>query len=404
MLSRRRLAITAGAAAGGLAMPWIARAAPTPGVTKTSIKIGQTMPYSGPASAYGVIGHTEEAVCKMINAAGGINGRTLDLISVDDGYSPPRTVEETRRLVESEGVAFIFQGLGTATQSAVRQYMNAKKVPQLFVSSGADKWADPQHFPWTMGWQPSYRTEAQIYAKHMQTAAPGAKLAILYQNDDFGKDYLAGVKDVLGAQYDAVVVKAASYETTDPTVDSQVVSLQSSGADALLLAATPKFAAQAIKKVAEVNWHPAEYYITNVSYSPASVLIPAGADNAKGIISAAYLKDPSDPQWANDAGVAEWRAFVAQWMPGADLKDSNIPYGYALGLTLKQVLTQCGDDLSRENIMKQAASLNGLELPTLLPGVKISTSATNFHPLRQMQLARWTGESWSLFGGVLEGA
>jgi branched-chain amino acid transport system substrate-binding protein len=403
---RRRHVLTIGAlgAAGGLAAPWVARAATMPGVTKTAIKVGQTMPYSGPASAYGAIGRTQAAFFKMVNAAGGIGGRTVDLMSADDGYSPPRTVEETRRLVESEGVAFMFQSLGTATQSAVRPYLNAKKVPQLFVASGADEWANPAHFPWTMGWQPSYRTEAQIYAKHMQEAAPGAKLAILYQNDDFGKDYLAGIKDVLGPKYDQVVVKAASYETTDPTMDSQVVSLQSSGADALLLAATPKFAAQAIKKVAELGWHPAQYYISNVSASPGAVLIPAGGENAKGIVSAVYLKDQTDPQWADDPGMGEWRAFVAKWLPGADLKDANISYGYAVGLTLKKVLEQCGDDLSRESIMHQAASLHDLELPVLLPGVKVSTSATNFHPIRQMQLTRWTGTSSALFGSVLEGA
>ena len=295
-------------AAGGLAAPWVARAAASmPGVTKTSIKIGQTMAYSGPASAYGAIGRTEAAFFKMLNASGGIGGRTIDLISVDDGYSPPRTVEETRRLVESEGVAFMFQGLGTPTQTAVRQYLNAKKVPQLFVSTGADKWGDYEHFPWTMGWQPSYRTEAQIYAKHLLKAAPNAKLAVLYQDDDFGKDYLVGLKDTLGSKFDQIVVKTLSYETTDPTVDSQVVTLQGSGADALLIAATPKFAAQAIKKVAGINWRPAPYYLTNVSNSAGAVMIPAGGENGKDIISGAYIKDQTSPQWANDPGMNEWR-------------------------------------------------------------------------------------------------
>ena len=401
MLRRRHLLIVA---AGGLAAPWVARAATMPGVTKTSIKIGQTMPYSGPASAYGIIGRTEAAFFKMLNASGGINGRTIDFLTVDDGYNPPRTVEETRRLVESEGVAFLFNGLGTPTQSAVRQYLNAKKVPQLFISTGADKWADPARYPWTIAYNPSYRTEAQIYAKHMQQQAPGAKLAVLYQDDDFGKDYLAGIKDVLGAKYDQAVVKAVSYEVTDPTVESQVVTLQGPGADALLVAATPKFAAQAIKKVAEVGWHPAPYYVSNVSSSAAAVMIPAGGETGRGIVTGTYGKDQTDPQWANDPGMNEWRAFMKQWMPDADLKDLNTTYGYGAALTLKTVLQQCGDDLSRENVMKQATSLHDLEIPVLLPGIKVNTSPTNYHPIRQLQLARWTGTSWELFGQVLTGA
>lgn len=276
-------------------------------------------------------------------------------------------------------------------------------MPQLFVATGAEKFADPAHFPWTMGFQPSYRIESQIYAKHLLQAAPNAKLAVLYQNDDFGKDYLIGLKDTLGTKYDQIVVKAASYETTDPTVDSQLVTLQSSGADALLIAATPKFAAQAIKKVAGVNWHPAPYYLSNVSFSAAAVMIPAGAENGKGIISGAYVKDQTDPQWANDQGMDEWRAFMKQWMPDADLKDIFTAFGYGSGMTLKTVLEQCGDDLSRENIMRQAANLHDLEIPVLLPGIKVNTSPTNYHPIRQMRLARWTGTSWELFGEVLEG-
>ena len=402
MLRRRDVLAVA---AGGLAAPWAARAAgPMPGVTKTAIKIGQTMPYSGPASAYGAIGRTEAAFLNMLNAAGGINGRTVEFLSADDGYSPPRTVEETRRLVEAEGVAFMFQGLGTATQTAVRQYLNSRKVPQLFVSSGADKWGDPGHFPWTMGWQPSYRTEAGVYAKHLMQAAPGAKLGVLYQNDDFGKDYLTGLRDVLGPDFDRVVTKIASYETTDPTVDSQVVSLQASGADALLTVATPKFAAQAIKKVAEIGWRPALHYLTNVSNSAAAVMLPAGGETGRGIVTGAYLKDQTDAQWADDPGMNGLRDFVRQWAPGADLKDTNVVYGYGLAITLRKVLEQCGDDLSRENIMRQAASLHDFEVPVLLPGIKVNTSPGNFHPVRQMQLSRWTGTSWELFGQVLEGA
>ncbi len=394
-----------GAVVGGLAAPYVARAAgPMPGVTKDSIKIGQTMPYSGPASAYGVIGQTEAAFFKMINVQGGIHGRKIELLSVDDGYSPPRTVEETRRLVESEGVAFMYQGLGTPTQSAVHRYLNQKKVPQIFVSTGAEKWADPEHFPWTMGWQPSYRIEAGIYAKHLMLANPAAKLAVLYQNDDFGKDYLTGLRDGLGAKYDSVVVKTVSYEVSDPTVDSQIVSLQGSGADALLTAATPKFAAQAIKKVAEIGWRPAQHYLTNVSLSASAVMIPAGAENGRGIMSGAYQKEQTDPQWANDPGMNQLRSWAKQWAPDMDLANSSVVFGYGNALTLKQVLEQCGDDLSRENIMRQAANLHELEIPILLPGIKINTSPTDYHPIKQLRLAKWTGSAWQLFGDVLSGS
>ncbi len=394
-----------GAVVGGLAAPYVARAAgPMPGVTKDSIKIGQTMPYSGPASAYGVIGQTEAAFFKMINVQGGIHGRKIELLSVDDGYSPPRTVEETRRLVESEGVAFMYQGLGTPTQSAVHRYLNQKKVPQIFVSTGAEKWADPEHFPWTMGWQPSYRIEAGIYAKHLMLANPAAKLAVLYQNDDFGKDYLTGLRDGLGAKYDSVVIKTVSYEVSDPTVDSQIVSLQGSGADALLTAATPKFAAQAIKKVAEIGWRPAQHYLTNVSLSASAVMIPAGAENGRGIMSGAYQKEQTDPQWANDPGMNQLRSWAKQWAPDMDLANSSVVFGYGNALTLKQVLEQCGDDLSRENIMRQAANLHELEIPILLPGIKINTSPTDYHPIKQLRLAKWTGSAWQLFGDVLSGS
>ena len=394
-----------GAVAGGLSAPYVARAAdPTPGVTRDSVKIGQTMPYSGPASAYGVIGQTEAAYFKMLNVQGGINGRRIEFLSADDGYSPPRTVEETRRLVESEGVAFMYQGLGTPTQSAVQRYLNQKKVPQIFVSTGAEKWADPQHFPWTIGWQPSYRIEAAIYARHLMQVNPSAKLCVLYQNDDFGKDYLTGLHDGFGAKYDAVVVKAVSYEVSDPTVDSQIVTLKGSGADALLTVATPKFAAQAIKRVAEMGWRPAQHYLTNVSLSASAVMIPAGAENGKGIISGAYLKDQSDPQWANDPGMNQLRNWAKQWAPDADLANASVVFAYANVLTLRKVLEQCGDDLSRENIMRQAANLHDLDSPVLLPGIRISTSPKDFHPIKQLQLAEWTGSAWKLFGDVLSGA
>ena len=403
-------------AAGGLAAPYIARTPLSmPGVTETSIKIGQTMPYnSGPASAYGIIGRTEAAFFKMLNVGGGVsgrmidlfavNGRTIELISVDDGYSLSRTVVETRRLVEAEEVAFMFNSVGTACQTAVRPYLNAKEVPQLFVSTGADTFGDDARFPWTMGWQPSYRTEARIYAKHLQQEAPGAKLAVLYQNDDFGKDYLIGLKQALGPRYEQVVIEAAPYEATDLTVDSQVMDLQRSGADALLTVATPSFAAQAISKLAAIGWHPAPHYLTYAASSAGTVMIPAGAENGRGIITGAYLKDQTDPQWANDPGMNEWRAFMKQWMPGGDLNDSYALYGYTVALTLKRVLEQCGDNLSRENIMRQAANLHVLAIPTLLPGIKVDTSPTDYRPIQQMRLTRWTGASWELFGEVLEDA
>jgi branched-chain amino acid transport system substrate-binding protein len=398
MWNRRALLTTMAATA--LLPAGRARADAMPGVTATEIKIGNTNPHSGPASAYGVIATCETAYFKMINDRGGIGGRMINFISLDDGYSPPRAVEQTRRLVEEEGVALIFNGLGTPPQSAVRQYMNAKKVPQLFVASGADKWGDPQHFPWTMGWQPSYRTEASIYGKYLLKEKPDGKIAILYQNDDFGKDYIIGLKTGLGDSYAKMVVKEVSYETTDPTIDSQAVSLQASGADVLLTAATPKWAAQMIRKIADLNWKPL-HFMTNVSVSVGSVINPAGPEKAAGMITAAYQKDNSDPQWANDPGMTEWRAFMKQYQPNADLSDNNNTYGYAAAATMMQVLKQCGDDLSRANIMKQAASLNDLELAPLLPGIKVSTSATNFHPIRSMQLQRWTGKKFELFGEVM---
>ncbi len=398
MWTRRTLLVAA--AASGLAPGRRARADDMPGVSATEIKIGNTNPHSGPASAYGVIADTEAAYFRMINDAGGVGGRKITFISLDDGYSPPRPLQQTRRLVEEDGVGFMFQGLGTPTQSAVRQYLNAHKVPQLFLATGADKWGDPEHFPWTMGFNPSYRTEAAIYGKYLLKEKPDAKIAILYQNDDFGKDYLIGLKEGLGGDYDKMVVKEVSYETTDPTIDSQAISLQASGANVLLTAATPKWAAQTIRKIADLNWKPL-HLMTNVSASVGAVIKPAGAEKAVGMVTAAYIKDNSDPQWMNDPGMTEWRGFMAKYLPGGDLSDGNITYGYAAAATMVQVLKQCGDDLSRANVMKQAASLDGLELPTLLPGIRLSTSASNFHPIRSLQLARWTGTAFKLFGSVI---
>ena len=336
----------------------------------------------------------------MVNDQGGLNGRKIDFISLDDGYSPPKTVEQTRRLVEQEEVAFIFNGLGTPSQTAVRQYMNAHKIPQLFVATGADKFGDPAHFPWTMGWQPSYRTEAAIYGKYLLREKPAAKIAVLYQNDDFGKDYLTGLKDALGDRYAGMVVKEASYETTDPTIDSQAATLQSSGADVLVTAATPKWAAQTIRKIADLNWKPL-HFMTNVSISVGSVITPAGAENAAGLISAAYGKDATDPQWANDPGMQQWLAFMKQYMPGADITDNNHIYGYGVSMSLMQVLRQCGDDLSRASIMRQAANLHDFKSPVLVPGITANTSPTNFQAIRSMRLSRFDGASWVLFGPVI---
>jgi branched-chain amino acid transport system substrate-binding protein len=384
-------------------LPIRARAAEdTQGVTATELKIGNTAAYSGPASAYGIIARTEAAVFKMINDQGGVGGRKIVYDSLDDGYSPPKTVDQVRRLVEEDQVAFIFATIGTPSNTAIFRYTNGKGVPLIFLGSGANKWGDPQHFPWVMGYQPSYRTEAQIYTRYILKEKPDAKIAIIYQNDDFGKDYPAGVRDVLGKDFDTRVVKVVSYETTDATIDSQAVALQASGANVLITAATPKFAAQTIRKIADLGWKPL-HFMTNVSISVGSVITPAGPENATGMISAAYLKDPTDPTWKDDPGMNQWRAFMAKYMPDADLTDGGTVFGYGVTMALWQVLKQCGTDFSRANIMKQAASLHDVETPVLLPGIKINTSPTNFHPIRQMQLTRWTGKNFELFGQVLAG-
>lgn len=379
-----------------------ARAADTPGVTATEIKIGNTVPYSGNASSYGVLGKLETAFWGMVNEQGGVAGHKINFISLDDGYSPPKTVEQIRRLVEEDQVAFTFGTLGTPTNSAIVKYMNQKKVPQLFVATGADKWGDIKDYPWTIGWQPSYRTEAQIYAKYILKEKPNAKIAILYQNDDFGKDYPAGIKDVLGARFDKMVT-TSTYEPTDSTVDSQITSLKASGADVLLVAAIPKFAAQAIRKVHDLEWKPM-FFLSNVAISVGGVMKPAGAENGIGIVSAAYLKDSSDPTWAKDAGMNEWRAFMNKYMQGADQTDGSYIAAYGLCNTMLQVLRQCKSDFSRANIMKQVNSLHEVENPVLLPGIKINTSPTNHHPIRAMQLERWDGKTWVLFGDVIQAA
>ena len=394
---RRRIFLTA-AAASTASRAW----ADTPGVTATEIKIGNTASYSGPASAYGVIAKTEAALFKMVNDLGGVGGRMINYISVDDGYSPPKTVEQVRRLVEQDEVAILFATIGTPSNTAIFRYTNGKGVPLLFLGSGANKWGDYKSTPWVMGWQPSYRTEAQIYTRYIDQNQPGAKIGILYQNDDFGKDYPLGVKDIRGEAFDRTV-KTLSYEVTDATIESQILELKNWGAEAVITAATPKFAAQMIKRMAELNWKPL-HFMSNVSISVGTVIRPAGPENATGMISAAYLKDPTDATWKNDPGMNQWRAFIAKYMPDADPTDAGIVFGYGVSFTLWQVLKQCGTDFSRANIMKQAANLNNLDVPILLPGIKVNTSPTNFHPIRQMQLQKWDGTTWKLFGQVLEGA
>jgi branched-chain amino acid transport system substrate-binding protein len=395
----KRLAYTV-AAALAVAFTAGAIAADTPGVTATEIKIGNTVPYSGPGSSYGVLGKLETAFFGMVNEQGGVAGHKINYISLDDNYSPPKTVEQIRRLVEEEKVAFTFATLGTPTNSAIVHYMNQKKVPQLFVATGADKWGDYKQTPWTIGWQPSYRTEAQIYTKYILQQKPNAKIAILYQNDDFGKDYPAGMKDILGPKFDQMVV-TATYETTDPTIDSQITTLQASGADVLLVAAIPKFAAQSIRKVHDLNWKPM-FFMSNVAISVGAVMTPAGPENGIGILSAAYLKDSSDPTWKDDAGMNEWRAFMNKYMPGADQTDGGYIAAYGLCKTMLQVLNQANGDFSRDNIMKQVTSLHDVQNPVLLPGIKINTSPTNYHPIRAMQLEKWDGKTWVLFGNVIE--
>jgi branched-chain amino acid transport system substrate-binding protein len=402
MITRRTLLKSSAAAAAFAATAGSARADNAPGITDTEIKIGQTMPYSGPASAYGVIGRAGGAYFKMINEQGGINGRKINLISLDDAYSPPKTVEQVRRLVEDEKVAFLFNTLGTPPNLAIRQYLNDNKVPQLFVATGAAAFSDPQHFPWTIGWQPNYQTEAKIFAKHILKTKPDGKIGVLYQNDAFGKDYLIGLKDGLGADHAGMVIKEASYETSEPTVDSQVVTLQGSGADIFVIAATPKFAAQAIRKSFDIGWTAARY-MTDVSQSVASVMKPAGLEKSKGVITAIYGKDPTDARWKDDPGFKQYAEFIAKYMSPNDLIDANAVYGFGTGATMVQVLKQCGNDLSRENIMRQAANIKDLELPMLLPGIKINTSPDNFSPIRQEALASFNGESWEQFGEVLMG-
>jgi branched-chain amino acid transport system substrate-binding protein len=401
MLTRRALLTTA--VVGSLpAGPAILRAAETPGVTATEIRIGNTMPYSGPVSAYATLGRTMAAAFRMANEQGGFAGRKVVFLSYDDAYSPPKSVEQVRRLIEEDKVAALFGTLGSPTNSATWRYINQKQVPHLFLTNGLDKWANYQEHPWTIGWQPSYFIEGRIYGTYILEQAPGAKIGILHQNDDFGKDYVRGVRDVLKDRYDRQVT-SASYEVTDPKIDSQLISLHAAGAEVLMTFATPKFAAQSIRKVADMGWRPL-HFLSSSSASVGAVMNPAGPDNGIGIISAAFMKDPTDPRWDNDDGISQWREFMAKYYPEGDLKDVFNVAGFGMTHTMLHVLRQCGEDLSRENMMRQATHLRQVENPILLPGIRINTSQTDYRPIKQLQLMRWTGKTWDLFGNVKEGA
>ena len=374
-----------------------------PGASDTEIKIGNTMPYSGPASAYGIVGKTEAAYFTMINEQGGINGRKINFISRDDGYSPPKTVEQVRKLVEQDQVLFLFSTLGTPTNTAIHGYLNDNKVPQLFAATGADQWNDPKHFPWTMGFIPSYGMEARIYARYILRNLPNAKIAVLYQNDDFGKDYLSGLREGLGDKAAKMIIATQTYETTDPTADFQVVALQGSGADVLLTAAIPKFAAQAIRKVYDAGWKPT-HLLTSVSNSVGTVMKSAGFEKSVGIISAAFAKDPTDPQWQDTPEYKRWLVFMKKYNASANMGDVQGAIGYSYAQTMVAVLNACGDDLTRENVMKQAANLHNMTLPMLLPGITLSTSPTDFAPIKQMQLEKFDGTTWKLFGELISGS
>ncbi len=369
------------------------------GATDKEIKIGNTNPYSGPASSYGVIGKCIEAYWKSVNDRGGINGRMVKFVTLDDGYSPPKTVELVRQLVEQEKVLCMFQTLGTPTNTAIHKYMNQKKVPQLFVATGASKWGKPKEFPWTMGFQPDYHTEAVIYAKHILANHKDAKIGVLMQNDDYGKDYWEGFKEGLGKDI-GKVVKHVSYETTDPTVDSQIIQLKDSGANVFFNISIPKFAAQAIRKAADLGWKPV-HYLNNVSSSVASTLKPAGLDNSQGIITALYLMDPTDKQWNDNADMKAWSAWMDKWMPGANKSDGSYVYAHAVSYLMEQTLKKCGDNLTRENLMRQAANHQKLRVPLLLPGITVNTSPTDFYPVQSVQLANFKGETWNLFGNIM---
>ena len=377
-----------------------AAAATVVGVTKTEIKIGHFVPYSGNASSYGVGGKSHTAFFKRVNDMGGVAGRKINFISLDDGYNPAKSVEQTRRLVEQDQVAFLFNPLGTPTNTAIHKYINQKKVPHLFLATSADKWGDYKNFPWTIGYAPSYRTEAQIYGKFIKTQRPNAKAALIYQNDDFGKDYLHGLQDVYGKDFDKTFIKVVTYEASDATVDSQVVTMKDSGADVLVTGAIPKFSAQVIRKTFDIGWKPL-HVMSNVSASIASTITPAGPEKAEGVVTSSYLKDPTDQEWKDSADMKEWREFMAKYIPDGDVTDANYVYAYSVATLMLIVLKQCGDDFSRENIMKQASNVKPVALPLLLPGMTAATTPTDFRPLKQLQLMRWKGNTWERFGEII---
>ncbi|MET3906814.1 ABC-type branched-subunit amino acid transport system substrate-binding protein [Bradyrhizobium sp. S3.3.6] len=407
---RKSLAALAMLTAGVLVTtPAVAEKTYDPGASDTEIKIGNIMPYSGPASSYGVIGKTEAAFFRMINDQGGINGRKINFVSYDDAYSPPKAIEQARKLVESDEVLLIFQALGTPSNSAIMKYMNAKKVPQLFVASGGTKFGDPKNFPWTMGFQPNYQSEGRIYAKYIRDNFPNGKIAVFWQNDDAGKDQFKGLKDGLGDKASMIIADKASmiiadksYEVSDPSIDSQIVALHDSGADIFFSWAAPKGSAQAIRKVGELGWKP-KFFLANTATSVASVLKPAGLDYAKDIISTVYLKDPTDPTWDKDPAVIKWREFMDKYYPDGDKANSNNIYGYVQAEAMAQVLKQCGDTLTRDNVMKQAANLKNFHTDLMLPGIMVNTSPDDYFPIEQMQLMRFNGQAWELFGDVITG-
>jgi len=402
--NRRQLLIALGLGGTALLIPGAGRAANKydVGATDTEIKIGNTGPYSGPASSYSTIWKCEAAFFRMINSQGGINGRKINFLSYDDAYSPPKTVEQVRKLIESDQVLFLFNTAGTPTNTAIHKYMNQKGVPHLLVATGATKWGDPEHFPWTIGFQPTYQSETRIYASYILDKHPNAKIGILYQNDDYGKDYVKGLKDGLGAKAQSMIVLETTYETTDPTVDSQIVNLKSSGADVFLNVTIAKYAAQAIRKAGEIGWKPV-HFLNNVATTITGAMKPAGFENGQGILSTFWYKDPTDPTWKDDAGLKQWLAFMDNYYPEGDKTDNINAYAYTVAQTLMQVLKQCGDELTRENVMKQVRNIHDLELPMLLPGIKVNTGPNDPYPIKQMQMARFEGERWVLFGPVMTG-
>ncbi|MFV0282083.1 MAG: ABC transporter substrate-binding protein [Rhodoblastus sp.] len=398
-LTKRRVLVML--AAGVLTSPATAQQKQYgPGVTDTEVKIGQTMPYSGPASSFSAIGKAMQAWFAKVNKEGGVNGRKINLVSLDDAYSPPKAVEQTRNLVENQGVLAIVGTFGSPVNFAIQKYLNTKKIPSLFLGTGANRFADPVNFPWSMGWQPNNAAKGRIYAKFLLKTRPNAKIAILYQNDDFGKDYAQGVRDGLGEKATTMIVAEKGYEITEPTIDSQLQLLRASGADVLINLSTPKFTAQAIKRIAEIKWD-VLHLLSDAAGSVTSTLVPAGLDNSKGVITVLFRKDPSDPKWADDPAMKDYLAFMKEYMPEANPMESYNIFGIATAQTFVHVLKKCGDNLTRENLMKQAADIKGLSLPLMLPGVTLDTSRTHYTPLHQEQIFQFDGVRWVAISDVI---